>query len=76
VFDLVTKDLVVPAPVIEDGFLEANRGMSRDQITLVCDEGLISEVRICLTQELDLRDCGADVVRDCQLQEAGLEGLR
>ncbi len=76
VFDLLTKDLVVPAPVIEDGFVEANRGMSRDQITVVCDEGLISEVRICLTQELDLRDCGADVVRDCQLQEAGLEGLR
>ncbi len=76
VFDAVTRDLVVPAQVIEDAFIEANPGMARDAVTVICDEGLISEMRICLTKDLDLRDCGADVVRDCTLPDAGLEAIR
>ena len=75
-FDGVIKDLVVPASVIEAAFLAANPGLGRDQITVICDEGLIAEVRICLTKDLDPRNCGADVVRDCRMQDAGLEALR
>ncbi len=76
VFAAVTRDLAVPALVIEDAFMEANPSLGRDQITVVCDEGLIAEVRICLSKELALRDCGPEVVRDCAMKDAGLEGLR
>ena len=76
VFDQISKDLVVPASVIEDAFIEANPTMTRDQITVICDEGLISEVRICLTPDLDLRGCSSDVARDCRMPDAGLEALR
>ena len=76
VFGAITTDLVLPARVIEDAFVEANPPISRDQITVICKAGLISEVRICLTKDLAPRDCGADVVRDCTMQDAGLEALR
>ena len=72
----VSAPLEVPALVIEDAFLEANPGLSRDQITITCKAGLIQEVRVCLTPELAFRRCGADVIRDCRLQDAVLKAVR
>ena len=76
IFAQISKDLSVPAQVIEDAFVESNPGLARDQITVTCDDGMIQEVRICLTTDLEPRDCGADVVQDCTLQDAGLEAIR
>jgi ribonuclease T2 len=76
VFGRMTKTLEVPASVVEDAFLESNPGLSRDQITVTCKEGLIQEVRLCLTEDLEARRCGADVIRDCTLQDAVLEAVR
>ena len=75
-FSRVSKDLTLPASVIESAFLEANPGMTRDQVTVTCSDGLIQEVRICLTPDLDPRRCGADVIRDCTLKDAVLEAVR
>ena len=76
IFAQISKDLSVPASVIEDAFVESNPGLARDQITITCDAGMIQEVRICLTESLEPRDCGADVVQDCTLTDAGLEAVR
>ena len=76
VFPQITKDLKVPAQVIEGAFLEANPGLTRDQVTVTCRAGMIQEVRICLTRDLEPRRCGADVIRDCTLQDAGLNAVR
>lgn len=76
IFAEISKDLSVPASVIEDAFVESNPGLARDQITVTCDDGMIQEVRICLTTDLQPRDCSADVVQDCTLQDAGLEAVR
>ena len=76
IFTQITKDLSVPASVIEDAFVESNLALARNQITVTCDGGMIQEVRICLTKDLEPRDCGADVVQDCTLQDAGLEAVR
>ncbi|RGP38182.1 ribonuclease T2 family protein [Pseudotabrizicola alkalilacus] len=76
VFPKITKDLKVPASVIEGAFLEANPGLQRDQVTVTCRAGMIQEVRICLTRDLDPRRCGADVIRDCTLQDAELNAVR
>lgn len=75
-FSNVSETLQVPADVIEAAFLEANPGMSRDQITIICTDGLIDEVRLCLTPDLEPRRCGPDVIRDCQLSNAVLEAVR
>jgi ribonuclease T2 len=76
VFSKITKDLKVPASVIESAFLESNPQLSRDAITVTCSSGMIQEVRICLTKELTPRRCGDDTIRDCTLQDAELDAVR
>jgi len=76
VFSGVTRPLTLPARVIEDAFVEANPGLSRDAITITCKEGLIQEARICLSRDLTPRRCGEDVIRDCRLSDARLEPIR
>ncbi|MBL4916054.1 ribonuclease T2 family protein [Szabonella alba] len=76
VFSKVTQDLELPARVIEDAFLEADPRLTRDMVTVTCRAGLVQEVRICLTRDLEPRDCGRDVRRDCTLPDAGLNALR
>jgi ribonuclease T2 len=72
----VDRALELPARVIEAAFLEANPGLARDQITITCKQGLIQEVRICLTTDLNTRTCGSDVIQDCRLTDAILEPVR
>ncbi len=76
VFAKMTKTLKVPASVIEGAFLESNPQMTRDMVTVTCDQGMIQEVRICLTKDLEPRKCGPDVIRDCTLQDAVLGAVR
>lgn len=75
-FARINKDLKVPAEVIEGAFLERNKQLTRDQITVTCKSGMIQEVRICLTKDLSPTRCGPDLIRDCTLQDAGLEAVR
>lgn len=76
VFPQIDRRLKVPADVVEGAFLEANPGLTPDQITVTCDQGMIQEVRICLTKDLTPRRCGPDAIRDCKLKDAVLEPLR
>lgn len=75
-FAQVDRTLTLPASVIEDAFLEANPGLSRDTITITCADGLIQEARLCLTRDLAFRRCGDDVIRDCRLKDALLKPVR
>jgi ribonuclease T2 len=76
VFENITRDLTLPASVIEDAFIDANPGLARDEITITCKDGMIQEARICLTKSLTPRRCGTDVIRDCRLKDAALEAVR
>lgn len=75
-FAQVSRPLTLPASVIEDAFLEANPGLTKDGITITCEDGLIQEARICLSKDLSFRRCGDDVARDCRLKDAVLEPVR
>lgn len=76
IFAKITKDLKVPASVIEEAFLDSNPGMTANMITITCDQGMIQEARICLTKDLELRNCGVDAARDCRMKDAVLEAVR
>lgn len=76
VFARMSKTLKVPADVVEGAFLESNPGLKRDQVTVTCKSGMIQEVRVCLTMDLEPRRCGADTIRDCSLKDAVLEAVR
>jgi ribonuclease T2 len=68
--------LEVPAEVVEEAFLAANPGLAADMITVTCTQGMIQEVRICLTKDLKPRRCGADTIRDCRMTDAVLGAVR
>jgi len=76
VFQRLRQEVELPASVVEDAFLEVNPGLARDQITVTCLDGMIQEVRLCLTKDLQPRRCSADVIRDCRLKDALMEPVR
>lgn len=76
VFQKLRRDVRLPASVVEDAFVEANPGLARDAVTVTCRDGMVQEVRLCLTKALEFRRCGADVLRDCRLKDAVMEAVR
>ena len=76
VFEGLRQEVELPATVVEDAFLEVNPGLTRDQITITCTDGMIQEVRLCLTKDLAPRRCGEDTIRDCKLKDAVMEPVR
>ena len=75
-FRQLDRPVRLPARLIEEAFLRDNPGLTADMLTVTCRDGRIQEVRICLTRSLDPVTCGADVIRDCRLQDALFDPLR
>lgn len=48
---------------VEAAFLAANPELDSNGVIVTCRDGLLREVRICLTPDLEPRDCGDDVLR-------------
>ena len=76
VFRRLTSPVRLPAKVVEQAFLKENPQLSANMLTVTCKAGAVQEVRLCLSRDLTPRRCGADVVRDCTLNEALFAPLR
>ncbi|WP_296416940.1 ribonuclease T2 [Pseudooctadecabacter sp.] len=76
VFRRLTDPVTLPASLIEEAFMRDNAGLDADEITITCRSGRIQEARICLTRDLEPRRCGADVIRDCTLDDALFDPVR
>ncbi len=76
VFRKLTRDIRLPASVVEEAFIKANPTIEPDGITITCKQGYIQEARICLSRDLDPVPCGRDVVRDCTLGDAIFTPMR
>lgn len=76
VFRRLDKAVRLPASVVEEAFLKANPGLLAKEITITCKQGHIQEARICLTRELEPRQCGADVLLDCSSPSAVFTPIR
>ncbi|MEM0991258.1 MAG: ribonuclease T2 [Pseudomonadota bacterium] len=71
------KDPVEVSPqVIEQAFLEANPGLRANQLAVTCRDGLIREVRICLSKALVPRACTLAVERGCRAEAATFPPMR
>lgn len=75
VFRDLSRDVTLPATLIEEAFLQDNPDISPDGLTVTCKAGAIQEVRICLTRNLTPRTCGADVRRDCTMPNAAFSAI-
>lgn len=69
-FGMVTRPPVptrTTAAAVEAALLAANPELGAESVTVICRDGLLREVRICLDRNLAPRDCGADVAQgDCR----------
>ncbi|WP_313350009.1 ribonuclease T2 [Paracoccus sp. (in: a-proteobacteria)] len=61
----LNRDVMLPARVVENAFIEANPDLTHDGITVTCRGRALQEVRICLTRDLEPRACAPDTRRDC-----------
>ncbi|MBM1222128.1 ribonuclease T2 [Ponticoccus sp. SC2-23] len=76
VFRRLPDAVRLPAALIEEAFIADNPEITPDGLTVTCRDGYIQEARICLTRDLEFRECGADVVRDCTLDDALFSPVR
>lgn len=63
--ELATPLTVTPEE-IEQAFVGANPGMTREAIAVRCDSQRLSEVRVCLSKDFRFRDCGEVDRRACR----------
>lgn len=70
------REVTLPARVVEAAFLEVNPDLAADGVTVTCRSDRVQEVRVCLTRDLEPRDCAPDTVRDCTLDRALLSPMR
>lgn len=62
----VREPLRLDPSVIEAAFVAANPGLDPAAVVVTCRDGMIDEVRVCLTKALTPRACSAEVARDCR----------
>ena len=72
----IDKRVSLPPKVIEDAFLEANPGLKPHQLAVTCRDGLIQEVRVCLSKGLVPRSCSRQTERGCRAKSALLPPMR
>ena len=66
---------VSPAEV-EDAFIKANPGMKATGIAVTCNRKRLSEVRICMSKDLEFRDCPEIDKQACPLDQVTMPPVR
>jgi len=70
------EPLNVSPAAVEDAFIKANAGMSESGIAIGCDKKRLTEVRLCLSKDLQFRDCPEIARRSCRRDELIMPPLR
>ena len=70
-----TVQTVTPDEV-EEAFVNANPGLSRAGVAVTCGGTRLSEVRICLTRELQFRECADVDRRACRREKLVMPPVR
>ena len=73
--ELSAPKTVAPAE-IEDAFIKVNPGLSSSAIAVTCDKARLSEVRICMSKELQFRACEEIDRRACRRDQVVMPPMR
>jgi ribonuclease T2 len=65
-FDHPQRPLTIAPGEVVDAFVKANQGLTPAGIAIDCDRRFLREVRVCMTRDLQFRDCGASAARACR----------
>jgi len=68
--------LTVSPDEVEEAFIKANPGMSAAGIAVTCGGPRLSEVRICLSRELQFRECPEIDKRACKRDKLNMPPVR
>jgi ribonuclease T2 len=66
----------VAPSMVETAFLQANPGMEPKGFAAVCGGGYLSEVRICMTKDLNFRECAEVDSRACRTRAVEMPAAR
>jgi ribonuclease T2 len=72
----LSEEKTVAPSDVEDAFVKANPGLSAGAIAVTCNRTRLSEVRICLTKELQFRDCEEIDKRACRRDQVTMPPMR
>jgi ribonuclease T2 len=73
--DLSQAKTVAPAEV-EEAFIKANPGLSNAAVSVTCNRTRLSEVRICLSKDLQFRACEEIDRRACRRDQLTMPPIR
>ena len=65
-FEHPQQTLTVAPGAVVDAFVKANQGLATSGIAIDCDRRFLREVRICLTRDLQFRECSPSAARACR----------
>jgi ribonuclease T2 len=71
-----TVALNVSPQQVADTFIGANEGLSANSISIDCSRRRLREVRICMTRELQFRDCSPGAQRACRSEQLIMPPVR
>jgi ribonuclease T2 len=60
------RPLTVSPDEVEEAFVQANPGLTREAVAVTCDSRRLSEVRICLGKDMSFRECPEIDRRACR----------
>ena len=72
----VKEPLAVTPDAVEEAFVKANPGLTREAMAVTCDSRRLTEVRICVGKDLRFRDCGEIDRRACKREQLVMPPLR
>jgi ribonuclease T2 len=68
--------LTVTPGEVEDAFVKANTGMTRDSISVACDAKRLNEIRICMSKDFKFQDCPDVAQRSCKREKLVMPPVR
>jgi ribonuclease T2 len=70
------EELSVAPAAVEQAFIKANPGLPDDAIAVRCSRSRLSEVRICLSKDLQFHDCPQLARRSCRKDQVTMPPTR
>jgi ribonuclease T2 len=70
------EPLSVTPHAVEEAFINANPGLSASAMAVGCDAKRLTEVRLCLSKDLQFRDCAEIAKRSCRREQLIMPPMR
>jgi ribonuclease T2 len=72
----ISEPKTVTPDDVEEAFIKANPGLSNAAVAVICDQRRLSEVRICMSKDLQFRACDEIDRRACRREQIVMPPVR